>query len=344
MTMTYGIVVPTFGSWADPGAIRAGIQAAEDLGYDVAWFGDHVVIPQYAAHLSPPNWFEPLSCAFIGAGATTRLRFGIDVLVLPIRNPVWLSQLVASADQLAGGRIVLGVGVGYISGEFAATTHVPYKQRGRVTDEFLELLHLLWTHDGPITFNGKWIQIADVLAEPKPNQQPLPVWVGGNGHQAQRRAATLGNGWHPLFMTPDDYRIGRQRILDLRSASDRGSAPFTFSYSCPLTRIVLDDSEFPEPLKPRTNVPAEYNYSPPPPTDDRGRPRFVGRPDEVAADVQAFADAGVEHLALRPSVGAPGSDVDDFIEQARRFMELVAPGLDNSGTAPVPPATDPSRV
>src|SRR5687767_11622515 len=87
----YGVVVPTSGPWADAGMVRDAVMAAEDLGYDTVWFGDHVVIPDYAAHLSPPAWLEPLATAAVCAGATSRIRFGTDVLVLPYRNPVYLS-------------------------------------------------------------------------------------------------------------------------------------------------------------------------------------------------------------------------------------------------------------
>src|SRR5205085_8571473 len=102
------------------------VQALEELGYHTVWFGDHVVIPDYAKHLSLPRWLEPLSCVFVGAGSTRRIRFAVDVLVLPYRDPVWLSQLLASADRLSGGRLTLGVGVGYVKGEFAALTTTPY--------------------------------------------------------------------------------------------------------------------------------------------------------------------------------------------------------------------------
>src|SRR5436853_537347 len=116
-----------------------------------------------------------MTCSSSGAGARTRIRFGTDVLVLPYRNPVVLSQVLASGDQLSGGRLTLGVGVGYISGEFAAVGSPSYERRGAVTDEYLRAMRTLWDTDGPAAFSGEWVQFAAVLAEPKPAQTPVPV-------------------------------------------------------------------------------------------------------------------------------------------------------------------------
>ena len=324
----FGVVIPANGEWGDRGAILDGIHAAEDLGFHTAWFGDHIVIPGYAAHLSEPRWFDSVSVMLVGAGATTRLRFGTDVLVLPYRNPVALSQTLASGDQLSGGRLTLGVGVGYISGEFAAVGSPSYERRGAVTDEYLRVMRALWETDGPVDFAGEWVQFSDVIAEPKPAQTPFPVFVGGNGARAWRRAATLGNGWHPLFPTPEQYAGGRAEIVRLREQGGR-KGPFTFSYSCPLVNVMLDPSERPtvQPYTERADIPDEYRYAPPFPATADGRALFTGSPDEVAADVRAYVDAGVEHFALRFHIGEPGFGITRFTEQLERFETLVLPQL-----------------
>jgi len=320
----FGVVVPSYGPWADPGMVCAAIEATEALGFASAWFGDHVVIPSYAAHLSAPRWLDPLACALVGLGATRRLRFGTDVLVLPYRNPVVLSQLLAGADQLSGGRLTVGVGVGYVSGEFAALGTPAYAERGAVTDEYLDALRALWQTPGPVSFTGKWLGFDDVFAEPKPLQTPLPVWVGGNRAAGRRRAALRGDGWHPLFPTPEHYAAGRAEILAARAAR-RATGPFTFSYSCPECRVYLDSE--PEQAAPTytdaTGVPDEYRYAPPPPQAPNGRLRFRGTPEEFRSDVAAFADAGVEHLVLRFWSWDPNVGVDGFVEQLERFQTLV---------------------
>jgi probable F420-dependent oxidoreductase len=324
----FGVVIPANGEWGDRAMILDAIHAAEDLGFHTAWFGDHVVIPQYAAHLSEPRWFDSVSCMLVGAGATTTIRFATDVLVLPYRNPVVLSQILASGDQLSNGRLTLGVGVGYISGEFAAVGSPSYERRGAVTDEYLRAMRALWDGDGPVSFSGEWVQFADVLAEPKPAQTPFPVFVGGNGKRALQRAATLGNGWHPLFPTPENYAAGRTEIERIRAEAGASAAgPFTFSYSCPLVHVMLDESERPTavPYTERSDIPDEYRYAPPFPVADGGRARFTGTPDDIAADVRAYVEAGVEHFALRFHIGEPGFDIARFTEQLERFSRLVIP-------------------
>jgi probable F420-dependent oxidoreductase len=322
----FGVVIPANGEWGDRGMILDAIHAAEDLGFHTAWFGDHVVIPSYASHLSEPMWFDSVSCMLVGAGATTRLRFGTDVLVLPYRNPVVLSQTLASGDQLSGGRLTLGAGVGYISGEFAAVGSPSYERRGAVTDEYLRVMRTLWEADGPASFSGEWVQLSDVIAEPKPLQTPFPVFVGGNGPRAFKRAALLGNGWHPLFPIPEVYAAGRAEIA--RRRDDAGlSGPFTFSYSCPLVNVMLDASERPtvQPYTERADIPDEYTYAPPFPVDGSGRARFTGTPVVVADEVNTYVDAGVDHFALRFHIGEPGFDVKAFTTQLERFTTLVLP-------------------
>jgi probable F420-dependent oxidoreductase len=323
----FGVVIPNHGPFGDRVAIRDLLQAAEALGYHTAWFGDHVVIPDYASQLSHPRWFDALSCCIFGAGATTRLRFGTDVLVLPYRNPVVLSQLVASADQLSDGRLTLGVGVGYISGEFAALDTPPYAERGAVTDEYLDVLRALWQSDGPVSFHGRYISFDDVHAAPPPLQTPFPLWVGGNGARALRRAALRGTGWHPLFPTPEQYAEGRARILAIRAEAGLAAEPFSFGYSCPGVTVLDEGAPRAKPLSydDFPGIPDEYKYAPPFPAAPDGRVRFVGTPDELAADVRAYADAGVEHLALRFWTADPNATVDDVLGQFERFQALVAP-------------------
>lgn len=324
--MEYGVVIPNHGHFGDAGAIRELVQAAEDLGFHTAWFGDHVVVPGYATALSSPNWFDALACCTFGAGATTRLRFGTDVLVLPYRNPVVLSQLVASADQLSGGRLTLGVGVGYISGEFAALGTPPYHERGAVTDEYLDVLRVLWESTGGAHHHGRYVSFEDVHAGPAPAQRPLPVLVGGNGARAFERAAARGDGWHPLFPTPEAYADGRARITARRTELGR-TGPFRWSYSCPGVSVLDDDAPRTKPLSydDFPDIPAEYRYAPAFPVAADGRTRFVGSPAEIASDLREYADAGVDHVALRFWTADPTTTVAEVCAQFARFMRDVAP-------------------
>ena len=325
--MQFGVVIPSYGPFGDAAKIRELIAAAEHFGYHTAWFGDHIVIPDYAAHVSSPEWFDSLACCIAGAASTERLRFGTDVLVLPYRHPVALSQLLASADQLCGGRLTLGVGVGYIRGEFAALD-APYEHRGAATDEYIDVLRCLWETEGAASYDGRFVQFDNVHAGPAPHQSPFPILVGGNHPAGRRRAARRGDGWHPLFPTPEQYASGRADIEGQRAALGRRD-PFVFSYTCPETRVVLDASELRPPISyaDLPDIPDDYNYAPPFPHAADGRAHFVGTPDQLFSDIGQYASAGVEHLALRFWTGDPSMDTDDVIEQYRRFAELVAPGL-----------------
>jgi probable F420-dependent oxidoreductase len=287
------------------------------------WFGDHVIVPSYAAALTQPDWLEPLTACFIGMGRTSRLRFGTDVLVAPYRNPVLVAKMAATADHLSGGRLTLGVGVGYLKGEFAALG-ADFAQRGPVTDEFLTVLRTLWESDGVVGYDGPHTSFHDVVFGPHPAQRPLPLWVGGNVPRALRRAAELGDGWHPLFPTPEQYAAARRTILE-RRRPDAG--PFTFSYSCAVTTIL---DEPPTEFHAGTwdelgDIPDDFSYAPPLPTTDDGRPHFLGTPEQVAADIDEYVDAGVEHFTLRFANGGPGVGVDDMVGLMQRFVSEVAP-------------------
>ncbi len=323
---TFGYVIPSIPPFTDPAAFVDLLQAGEALGYADVWFGDHVVLPGYAAHLTHPDWVDPLAACCFGLGHTSQLRFGTDVLVAPYRHPALVAKMVASADHLSGGRLVLGVGVGYLRGEFAILGLDP-AERGSRTDEFLDVLDRLWNGgDDILEYHGTHFSFDDAVFGPAPTQRPMPLWVGGNGARALRRAATRGNGWHPLFPTPDGYAAARQQILAQRTAG----SPFTFSYSCAVTTL-LDANpatyttgtwdEVPD-------IPDDFSYAPPIPTAADGRPRFVGTPDLVADDVAAFVAAGVDHFTLRFASGVDGRGVGDLLAQIRWFTEEVAPRFD----------------
>ncbi len=331
---TFGVVVPPYGPFQDPEELWSVVAAAEGLGFAGVWFGDHIVVPPYAAGLTPPDWFDAVALCLVGLGRTAKLRFGTDVLVAPYRRPVEFAHLAASADRLGGGRLTLGMGVGFLEGEFEAL-QVPYTERGAVTDEYLRVLRLLWESEGqPVSYSGQWVSFSNVLFGPAPVQKPLPLWVGGNGDKALRRAALLGDGWHPLFCSPEEYRAGRDRIRQLLTENGRGDAPFTFSYSCPPTQLLANDPQRPAGESQAyggSQLPPDYNYLPPMPVDRSGRSRFVGTPGQVAGDIADFAAAGVQHFALRFSVGVPDDSAAKLITQLEWFAREVAPLTGTAG-------------
>lgn len=324
--MRVGVVIPTYDQYGDAAVIRRLIGEAEALGYHSVWFGDHIVVPEYAIRRTDPHWFEAMTCAIAGIGMTSRLSFGTDVLVTPYRNPLLLAKMAATASELSAGRLLLGMGVGFLKGEFEALDAPPFSRRGAATDEYLRVMRLLFEADGdrPLSFDGEWIKFEDIRFGPRPAKAP-PLLVGGNHRRAHERAARLGDGWHPLWATPEAYAEGRRRISQLRAAEDV-TRPFTFSFSCSYTRLLAVGEAAPVYAGHSGETPEDYDYVPVFPCAADGRQRFIGLPSQLQEDMAAYAEAGVEQIVLRfafpwdPEIG-----VDRHIGQMRAFAEQVLP-------------------
>src|SRR5262245_23660732 len=228
--MRFGTVVPIYGPLGRPEVLRRLILRAEALGYDAVWFADHVVVPEYAAGLYGETFFEPLTALAFAAGFTSRLRLGMDVMVVPYRPAVLTAKALASLDALSDGRVILGAGVGILRGEFEALG-IPYEERGAITDEYLRAFTELWSADEP-RFEGKHVRFSELRFAPRPVQKPrIPIWVGGNSRRAQQRAAELGDGWHPFAPGFDEFARGARNVQELRNRAGR-SGDFMLSYSC----------------------------------------------------------------------------------------------------------------
>ena len=318
--MRLGVVVPTYGRFGDAAAVLRIIRVVEDLGYDGAWFADHLAIPGYASKWVPPPVLDPLAVCGVGLGATTRLRFGTDVLVAPYRHPLALAASVRSLQALGGDRLVLGIGVGYLEGEFTALDLDP-ATRGARTDEALRILRAARTGLA-IEHAGASFEFRDVI--PGGVGAGPPLWVGGNAPVARRRAAELGDGWHPLWISPEEYRAARAEIVALRRTAGL-DGPFTFSMSCP-RGAVEDTARDWSGASRAASAPTrpEFGYVPPLPRATSGRPRFTGTPDELRADLDAYAAAGVDHLVVR--FWTSGVDLDEaaLVAQMTRFAREVA--------------------
>jgi probable F420-dependent oxidoreductase len=221
--MQFGVATGNFGTFgADPGVdgCLAIADAAERLGYDSVWVHDHVVMPsnvtsRYLYNTSGDSPFhvdqhvyDPLAVmAAIGA-RTSRVRIGTSVLIVPYRNPLVLAKSLATIDQISHGRVVLGIGVGWMAEEFDALGIADlWPARGRVTDEFMAVCIDLWTQTGPSSFHGTWVDYTDIGANPRPVQRPhIPIWVGGKTAPALRRVARYGTGYHTVASTPAQLR------------------------------------------------------------------------------------------------------------------------------------------
>ena len=177
-------------------------QLAEELGYDSLWAGEHVVVPSPRVEPSPMDPDDPILDPLVAlahlAGATERIRLGTGLVILPQRNPLVLAKQVASLDVVSGGRLILGLGVGYLEPELRAMG-VPMAGRGARADEYLAAMRSLWEDEAP-SFSGRYVEFEGVDAHPRPLQSPLPVVIGGHSHAAHLRAARHGDGWYGFLL------------------------------------------------------------------------------------------------------------------------------------------------
>jgi alkanesulfonate monooxygenase SsuD/methylene tetrahydromethanopterin reductase-like flavin-dependent oxidoreductase (luciferase family) len=187
-----GVNVPNFGPGTDPGRLRDWARTVEGLGYDLLMVSDHVAITPDVAEQYPAPFYEPFTTLSWLAGVTGTIRLGTTVLIAPYRHPLLVARMAANLNQLSGGRLVLGMGVGWARQEFEALG-VDFTRRGKLTDELLRDIRKAWENDADYRSGD------------------IPIWVGGRGDAGLRRTVRYGDAWHPL----------RERVDWMRGALDR---------------------------------------------------------------------------------------------------------------------------
>jgi probable F420-dependent oxidoreductase len=310
--MRYGFYLPTRGPTATRQGILSLAREGERLGLHSAMIADHIVFPAESNSIYPytldgkhpggGDALETFSILGVVAGATERLRLVTSVLVLPYRNPVLTAKMVASLDVLSGGRVTLGVGVGWLKEEFEALGSPDFERRGAVTDEWIAIFKQLWSQS-PASFTGEFYQYADIRAEPFPLQKPHPpIWVGGHSRPALRRAAKHGDGWHPVGaiaaspLPPHEMQAHLETLKRLTDVEGRDFSALTISYKAPLYDAAVPDR-------------------------DGSRRSFSGSPDDIAGDISRFAAIGVHELIF----DFRGHSVTETIEHLQRFATEVMP-------------------
>ena len=212
------------GPMSRPEALVSAALAAEAAGFDSVWAGEHVVLPDPQAPPSPMAPQDPILDSLVAltwaAVHTTTIRLTTGIVILPQRNPVVLAKQVASLDVLSGGRVMLGVGAGYLEPEFRAVG-ANFAERGAVTDEYLDAMQALWYDDHP-QFRGRFTGFGGVDAYPRPVQRPVPLIVGGHTPPAYRRAVARGHGWYGYFLTPEQAAAS---LAGLAEAAGRVERP-----------------------------------------------------------------------------------------------------------------------
>src|SRR5262245_619785 len=313
----FGISLPGRGPLAKPDTVLTMAARADALGYASILVTDHIVLPASMARSVYPysttrqlpggaaqDYLEPLALLGALSRETKRARLGTSVLVIPYRHPLVTAKILATLDRLSGGRIILGAGVGWLREEFEAVGAPPFEERGAVTDEYIALMRRTWTTD-PVSFQGRYVSVDNVHALPKPAQPGgIPVWIGGHTDGAVRRAARLGDGWHPLIMRPpglllpDEYA---SRVRQLKAwAKEAGRDPESITLT---VRVAME-------VRPKRMRPPAGE-----------RPMFQGTPEEVMRDIRTYADLGVTHFIWDPT----HQDLPSVLDNLKRFAQDVAP-------------------
>ncbi len=193
--MKYGIAIRNMGPKSTRATMRECAAVAERLGFDAIFVSDHLCIPPDDAEGSGGRYLDVLATLAWLAGATERIRLGVSVLVLPYRPAVLTAKQVATIQELSGGRMILGAGVGWMRREFEALG-VEKRMRGRISNETLRVIRHLFAHDAE-GYAGELVRFPPFVFAPRPPCPP--IWIGGNGAPALERAAEFGDGWHPML-------------------------------------------------------------------------------------------------------------------------------------------------
>jgi probable F420-dependent oxidoreductase len=209
------------GSSSEPDTLARRARAAEAAGFESLWVGDHIALPADAVDPATQPRLEAVIAVTHLAALTTRVRVAIGVIVLPQRQPVLLAKQLASIDVLSGGRLIVGVGVGYVDAELRALG-ASLADRGARTDEHLAAMRALWDEPTP-SFDGRFVKFDGVVQRPRPVQRPHPpIVVGGHSQSAFRRAVQAGNGWYGWDL---DVEHTARALADLRESSHRHQRP-----------------------------------------------------------------------------------------------------------------------
>jgi probable F420-dependent oxidoreductase len=313
--MQLGFNLPISGPTSAARSFARIAQEGEAMGYDYLTLTDHVVLPDMSVpgypysesgefmSNAPAERHELLTATAFIAAKTSRIRLVLAVLVVPHRPAVLAAKMLSTIDVLSEGRLVIGIGAGWLKAEFDAVVTTPFAERGAVTDEYLEAFRALWTQEDAI-FDGRYTKFSDLIFLPRPVQQPHPpIWVGGESGPSLRRAARFGDAWYPIGSN------NRHRLDTVPRLAD-GIAR--------LRKLTADAGRDPAKVSVVYRV-KRYGDVVPPIASDGERRLFSGSDDKIIADLRALRDLGVTAI----DVEVEGQDEAGTLANMRRFKEAI---------------------
>jgi len=289
--MKFGVFLPVSGKAAGPEVLTDASQQAEGLGYDSVWAAERLVNPyemntaypykenQQWQSFVPPEvpFLEPLTVLSFLSGVTKKVGLGISVAVLPYRHPLYTARVATSIDTLSKGRLILGVGIGWMVEEFESL-NVDYHKRGAMSNEQLEIFDTLWAKPKP-SFQGKFYKFPPLEVSPRPVQQPrFPIWTGGESEAAVKRAAKYADAWFSYHVKISAKDLAAKYDVVKKLAGDLGRKTPPDLCCCRPIDI--------------TDKPTAQNDE-----------ELVGTPEQLIAQLKKFKDIGVKHMALQFMVG-----------------------------------------
>lgn len=305
--MQYGLILPNVGPMADIDTLERLAKEAETRGFDGIFWSHHISIPTNLNSAYPYRSdgrfpltasdliLEPMTALSYLAAVTQRVHLGFSVLILPYRHAVLNAKMLSTLDVMAGGRLIIGAGVGWMEEEFRVLD-ADFENRGRATDEHIATLRSLWG-DTRSRGDGQARIDLDAPISPLPIQKPSPpIWTGGISGPALRRAAHLGDGWHGVRQSPEDVARVVARIAELRHESGLPMDGYEISLRAGLD-VAPDDF------------------------DGAGRTPLRGSPNQITGDLAEYSNAGVSYLVLEPRAGS----ADQFIAQLDRLGQALKP-------------------
>ncbi len=305
--MRLGFNLPQIGPAASPEAMVRVARRAEELGYDSVWVIERLLYPikPQSPYPATPDGslpevykisLDPLESLTYVAAHTSRIALGTSVLDIPYYNPVMLARRLTTLDVLSGGRLRVGLGLGWSKDEYDAVG-APMKERGRRADEFISVLKAIWTTD-PVEFQGEFYQVPKSTIGPKPVQKPHPpIYLAAYTPGALKRAATMANGWFPVGIPLDGMKQMTEGLKDMAQQAGRDPSEVVLVVRANL--LVTDEAL----------------------GEDRWI--FTGSSEQIKADIAATRELGAAEILFDPTFSPDGTSVEGFLSRMEQMRELA---------------------